>query len=193
VLWIVAPAVLVAALRPWTVRPIESAAPAAFDAGTFAGSAWPRVLREASDHATDVSELALHGGLPSSSARFIKGSGIVTAIDRRSRVGVMRVSVPSASSALVAIQIGPVIRGTAVRDASGFIRFSDFTNQFEFAGAANALNDHVLRIVVGATPVDTLVGRAVTFVGAIGKTPLREDGAIDVVPVQLAVVESTGQ
>ena len=93
----------------------------------------------------------------------------------------------------MAIQIGPVIRGTALRDASSFIRFSDFTNQFDFAGAANALNDHVLRAVVGAMLVDTLVGRNITFIGAIGKSPLREDGAIEIVPVQLELVEAAGK
>jgi predicted lipoprotein len=192
VLWIVAPVALVAILRPWTIRPLESARTAAFDAGTFAASAWPRVLREAEQTATDISELVIGAG-SSSAARFVKGTGTVAAVDRRSRVGVMRVLASGPKPAPVAIQIGPVIRGTAVRDASSFIRFSDFTNQFDFAGAANALNDQVLRSVVGAAPVDTIVGRTVAFVGATGKTPQREDGAIEVVPVRLELVETAGK
>jgi predicted lipoprotein len=193
-LWIVAPALLVAVLRPWTIRPLGGGETAAFDAGTFAVSAWPRVLREATQTASDVSELAIQAG-PSSSAnpRFLKGTGVVGAVDRQSRVGVMRVQVSSSTPATVAIQVGPVIRGTAVRDASTFIQFSDFTNQFDFAGAANALNDHVLRTVIGPIPVDTLVGRTITFIGAIGKSPLREDGAIEIVPVQLELIEAAGK
>ena len=48
------------------------------------------------------------------------------------------------------VQIGPVIRGTALRDAVSFIRFNDFANQFEFAAVSNALHERVLRDVVGA-------------------------------------------
>jgi predicted lipoprotein len=184
---------LVAILRPWTVREIDGGKPAAFDSSTFAVSAWPRVLREATQTATDVSELAIQAGPSSTNARFLKGTGVVAGVDRQSRVGVMRVQVASSKPATVAIQIGPVIRGTALRDASSFIQFSDFTNQFDFAGAANALNDHVLRVVVGAMPVDTLVGRTIAFIGAIGKSPLREDGAIEIVPVQVELVEAAGK
>jgi predicted lipoprotein len=193
VLWILAPVVVVALLRPWTVRPLDGARRVAFDARTFAVSAWPRVLREATQTAGDVSELAIQAGSSPAQARFLKGTGVVVAIDRQSRVGVMRVQVATSKPALVAIQIGPVIRGTALRDASSFIRFSDFTNQFEFAGAATALNDHALRSVVGAMPVDTLVGRTVTFIGAISRSPLREDGAIEIVPAQLELVQAGGK
>jgi predicted lipoprotein len=190
-LWIVAPLLLVAILRPWTIRPLDRAITrAAFDASTFAAAAWPGILREATQTAGDVSELPTTAGVATAKARFLKGTGIVAAVDRQSRVGVMRVRIPGATQGVVAIQVGPVIRGTAVRDASSFIQFSDFTNQFDFAGAANALNDYVLRAVVGAIPIDALVGRTITFIGAIGKSPVREDGAIEIVPLQLEVIEA---
>jgi predicted lipoprotein len=193
VLWVAAPVVLLAILRPWTIRPLEHARAAAFDAGTFAASAWPRVVREAAETATDVSALAADAGSPSAKARFLKGTGLVSAVDRQSRVGVIRVQVSGATPAAVAIQIGPVVRGTALRDASSFIRFSDFTNQFDFAGAANALNDYALRTVVAPVAVDTLAGRTIAFLGAIGKSPVREDGAIEVVPVQVTILGTVGK
>ena len=192
ILWIVAPVALVAILQPWTIRPIEGSQAGAFDAGTFARSAWPRVVRDARQRAVDVSELSVASGSRPATARFLTGTGVVTAVDRQSRVGVLRVRVAGPRPATVAIQIGPVIRGTAVRDASPFIQFSDFTNQFDFAAAANALNDHVLQAVIGPLPLDGLVGRTITFVGAIGKSPLREDGAIEMVPVQAALAEAAG-
>jgi predicted lipoprotein len=189
----VTPVVIVAILRPWTIRPIEGSKPAEFDASTFATAAWPRLLRDATQTAADVAELAIEPGTPLSKARFLRGRGVVAAIDRRSRVGVMLVQVSGSKPATVAIQIGPVIRGTALRDASSFIQFSDFTNQYDFAGAANALNDHVLRSVVGGMAVDALVGRSVAFMGAIGRSPVREDGAIEMVPVQVELVEAAGK
>src|SRR5262245_15984786 len=173
---VVAFAVL-AVVRPWTVRPIETAKPAVFDATTFASSAWPRLVREAEQTAVDVSEIARADGAPQTTARIVKGTGVVTSVDRRSRVGVMLVRVAAAKPMTLAIQIGPVIRGTALRDASGFIHFSDFRNQTDYAAAANALNDAMLRTVVAPLAVDTLQGRTVVFVGAIGKTAPREEGA----------------
>lgn len=191
VLWILVPVAVMAILRPWTVRPLEtaSATKAAFDPGTFVASAWPRLLREAAGTAADVSEVATAVASTPGKARFLKGAGTVAAVDRQSRVGIMRVQLAGSSPRAVAIQIGPVIRGTALRDASSFIEFSDFTNQFDYAGAANALNDYVLHTVLAALPTEVLQGRTVTFIGAAGKAPVREDGAIEIVPVQLELVE----
>jgi predicted lipoprotein len=189
VLWVVAPIAVVAALRPWTVRPLDSSKPVGFDAVTFGSAAWPRLAREAADTAVEVSAVAAPAGAGAPRARFVKGTGVVTAVDRQSRVGVLRVQLPGSGAPAVAIQIGPVLRGTALRDASSFIHFSDFTNQFDYAGAANALNDYALRHVVGVMPIDGLEGRTMAFTGAVGKSPLREDGAIEIVPIQLAVAE----
>jgi len=192
-LWIAAPVLLIAILRPWTVRPLESRKTAAFDPGSFVAAAWPRLLREAAQTAVEVSAVSLSPGASPVKAQFLQGTGVVAAIDRRSRVGVLRVQPSGSGSRMVAIQIGPVVRGTALRDASGFINFSDFTNQFDYAGAANALNDYALRIVVGGLSVDALQGRTILFTGAAGTSPLRDDGAIEIVPVQLRIVEAAGR
>jgi predicted lipoprotein len=182
-----------AILRPWTVRPIADNKPAVFDATAFAQSAWPRLVRESASTAIDVSEIAASTGTPPAAARLVKGTGVVSAIDRRSRVGVMLVRATGARQVAVAIQIGPVIRGTALRDASGFIHFSDFTNQSDYAAAANALNDAALRTVVAPLAIDTLQGRTVMFVGAVGKSAPRDDGAIEVVPVRLEPAEGAAK
>jgi predicted lipoprotein len=189
----VAPLVVLALLRPWTVRPIEHDKPIAFDAETFASSAWPRLVREATQRATDVSEVAPVDANSPAKARLIKGSGVVVAIDRRSRVGVMLVRVTGVTPVHIAIQIGPVIRGTALRDASGFIDFSDFTNQSDYAAAANALNDTALRTVIAPLAIDTLQGRTLVFAGAVGRSAPREDGAIEMVPLRLDVSEASAK
>ena len=192
-LWIVGPIVVVAILRPWTTRPLEAGKPAAFDAEAFASSAWPRIVRDASQSATDAAEILAAGGTSTAQPRFVKGTGVVETLDRQSRVGVMRVRLTASRPTMVAIQVGPVIRGTALRDAASFIHFSDFKNQFDYAGAANALNDYMLRAVVAPASIDTMPGRTIAFTGAIGKMPAREDGAIEIVPVQLEIVEAAGK
>jgi len=192
-LWIAGPVVLLAAIRPWTIRPIDEHKPAVFEPAAFTVSAWPRLLREASQNATDVSEVAVSANAAAAKARFVKGTGVVADIDRKSRVGVMLVRVAGSKPATVAIQVGPVVRGTALRDASSFIQFSDFLNQFDYAGAANALNDYALRTVVGRMPIDTLQGRTIPFIGAVGKSAPREGEAVEIVPVQLDLVGSAAR
>ncbi|WP_413741026.1 DUF2291 family protein [Sodalis sp. RH15] len=44
----------------------------------------------------------------------------------------------------VLLQLGPVIKGNAVRDAAGFIHFEDFKNQVQFAQVSRALNKQAL-------------------------------------------------
>jgi predicted lipoprotein len=188
VLWVVFVAAGLAAVRPWTVRPLHLDKPAAFDATTYAQSVWPRVLSDGMQRATDVGA-SVEGP---TKARFVKGSGVVTAVDGASRVGLLRVRV-SGLAVPVAIQVGPVIRGTALRDASAFIQFSDFTNQSDYAAAANALNDYALRTVIAPLPLTTLPGRTVAFTGAVGRSVAREDGAIEVVPLRIETLEATAK
>ncbi|MEN0616422.1 DUF2291 family protein [Klebsiella indica] len=44
----------------------------------------------------------------------------------------------------LAIQVGPVIRGNAIRDATGF-KFEDFTNQVQFAQLSRAYNREAVK------------------------------------------------
>jgi predicted lipoprotein len=189
-------AAVLAVLRPWTVRPLHTPPAAAFDAGAFAAQAWPRLVEEASRSAVDAAAVrglraqpaapgAAGGEAVTRKAAFVTFTGVVAQIDRRSRVGLARLR-PDAAAGEVAIQIGPVIRGTAVRDATTFIRFGDFANQFEFAAVANALHERVLRDVVGGVDLDRLVGQPVTVLGAAALAPPTAAGApLDVVPIRL--------
>jgi predicted lipoprotein len=127
-------------------------------------------------------------GAPGRKSVFVTATGTVTAIDRRSRVGLARMRVAVGPAGEVAIQIGPVIRGTALRDATSFIRFNDFANQFEFAAVSNALHERVLRDVVGRLDLDALTGTPVTVIGATtlqAGTPA--DAVLDIVPIQLQI------
>ena len=190
-LWIAVPAVVLGILRPWTIRPLEGQKPAIFDAGTFASSVWPRLVREATQTAADLSVPTVASGPSPVKARFVKGTGMVASVDRQSRVGVIRLRLSGSGPGpgLATLQIGPVIRGTALRDAASFIQFSDFTNQIDYAGAANALNDYALRTVMAPLTADILEGTSITFIGAAaGRVPL-EQGAIEIVPVSVAVIE----
>jgi predicted lipoprotein len=186
-------AAALAIVRPWTVVPIQSTPAETFDPHQYVTSIWDsRVLPTALQSAIDLQTfMTTPGGAAAAGsaprAVFVKGTATVSDVDRKSRIGVARLRLPwTADAQHAAIQIGPVLRGTALRDALEFIRFTDFVNQLEFAGVANALNDRVATGVLAGVNVDDLAGRAVTFVGAVPASGAR--AALEIVPVQLMVV-----
>ncbi len=183
-----------AILRPWTIVPIQSTTAGTFDADGYVTSIWDsRVIPTAHGSAIELRAFmesrpgARPDGETAPRAVFVKGSATVANVDRKSRIGLARLRLPWATDAeAAAIQIGPVIRGTALRDALEFIRFTDFINQLEFAGVANALNERVIEGVLTTVNPDTLAGREVAFIGAVSTTT-GAGSTLEIVPVQLQV------
>jgi len=84
----------------------------------------------------------------------------------------------------VNIQIGPAVNGTSLRDAVGFIKFGQFTNQVEFADVATALNREMRAAVLDPLDRTTLAGKSIAFTGAFTfLTPT----LFTITPVQLEV------
>ena len=97
--------------------------------------------------------------------------------------GLMPVTVPSIPrSTRIAVQVGPAINGTALRDATGQISFNDFVNQVEYADAATALNTEMKADLLQGLDPASLVGKDVTVVGATA--PLNPE-VITVTPVSI--------
>jgi predicted lipoprotein len=197
---------------PWTVRPIgtetEAAnGPAAASPVAYVDSIWsarlvPAVLNGAVDARALLDAMAAS---PAGAAQryghreangpvyfLVKGRGTVTAVDTRSRMGLALVDVaPYDGRADISIQIGPVLRGTALRDATGMVRFTDFVNQLQFADVANELNSCVLKTVLAPFDTAKLKGRVVAFAGALAAPPgSAEPPLIELVPIQLTIEES---
>jgi predicted lipoprotein len=187
-----------------TIRPIESKDEApgsqAFDAGAYVDTLWNEDVPAALDEAVDLEELllafeadpALAGerwGRREGSGPFhviVTGSARVAAVDTSSRTGLAEIDVEvPGSTERVHLQIGPVLRGTSIRDALPTVSFDQFVNQIQFADVANELNARVEREVVGDLDREALAGKAVGFVGMVtlGEPPLT------VTPVRLEVGE----
>jgi predicted lipoprotein len=185
---------LLAVLRPWTIRPIEAPRPA-FDATSYVDASWPRVLAEADRTARDAAGVlqafaagdGAAGGPAARPALFVKGRGVVTRVELGSRVGQALIRLDGAPAATVAVQIGPVLRGTAVRDAASFIRFTDFANQFDFAAVSNALNDRVLSTVLERIDRQALAGQPVSFVGGATVRGHGTETSLEVTPLVIGV------
>ncbi|MDP8997554.1 MAG: DUF2291 family protein [Pseudomonadota bacterium] len=88
--------------------------------------------------------------------------GKIVAANTESRAATIDVDVDGDGKADAQIQIGPVIRGTAIRDALDFISFNDFTNQIDFAQFGKAFNSYVNDNVLKTVPRDSLVGKTVS-------------------------------
>jgi len=122
---------------------------------------------------------------------MVKGEGRVISIDTRSKAGLAMVDVPPFDGKPdVSIQIGPVLRGTSLRDATGLVRFSDFVNQLQFADVGNELNDRVLRTVLAPVPLTTLTGKTIAFAGTASGVVNEAPPIRELVPIRLLVQES---
>jgi predicted lipoprotein len=189
----IAVAIVLAIARPWTIRPIHMSPTEAFDADAYVASIWPQILETVDRSAVDVTTIARTlpetGGdsVPTRRAVLVRGSGVVSRVDLSSRVGLAHVQIDGLAAPGVAIQVGPVLRGTALRDALPFVRFTDFANQFDFAAVASSIHRRVLEDVLGPIDVEALAGRNVSFTGAVVIDNARADSTLAIVPVTLRV------
>ena len=156
-------------LRPWTIRPIEREPARPVDASAYVESIWTSRVQPAitaNAVALEFYREAVAGGGATQGPAAVVAEGVVLEVNTSSRVGIATIDLsPADGRADATVQIGPVVRGTSLRDALDFIRFTDFTNQIEFAAVASALNDRVLTDVLGDVDFGTLEGRRVRVVG----------------------------
>ena len=68
----------------------------------------------------------------------VKVDGVVTAANTESRAATL--DVKTSGGLAVTLQIGPVVRGTAIRDMLAFRPFGSFKNQVDYAQYGKALN-----------------------------------------------------
>ena len=74
---------------------------------------------------------------------MVKIEGTIVAADTESRAATLGVDATGQGRTEVTVQIGPAMRGTAIRDALDFVSFNDFTNQIDFARFGKAFNTYV--------------------------------------------------
>jgi len=97
----------------------------------------------------------------------IKGEGKVVAVDVASRHGIVTIETATKSGPLkINLQVGPVVFGTALRDALPFIHFGDFVNQIQYAQVSRALNDRAVKEVRAAFDPKDSLGKTITFYAA---------------------------
>ena len=97
---------------------------------------------------------------------MVKGEGMVTSVNKKSRVGTIEIKLDSDISTKILIAIGPVVKKDSIRDAVGFIQFNDFENQIEFADVSRIIKVNVLNKIIGPIDFDKLLNKKIKFQGA---------------------------
>jgi predicted lipoprotein len=98
---------------------------------------------------------------------LVQFSGKVSKVDSNSLTGTVAVDAEVTGGSLpVRIQIGPIILGTALRDAVKFITFQQFTNQMQFGGVSDEINKRVSQEVISKLNLKSLGGRTLSVKGA---------------------------
>jgi len=151
------------------------------------------------DKAIDVAALreALAGGLDAAGAAHgkqgsgagaawnfpLKGEGAVVEAKLDSRARTAGLDTDGDGTVDVTLQLGPVVKGTALRDAAPFYNFDDFRDQIEFAKLGRALNDKISEGLV--LPEGDITGKTMRFIGVV---PLKKaDEALVVTPISVEV------
>ena len=114
----------------------------------------------------------------------VKGEGTVVEANLTSRARKAMLDTDGDGAADVTLQLGPVIKGSSLRDVAPFYRFGDFRDQIEFAKLARALNDRASGALV--VPEGDLVGKTVSFLGTVDLKSEKDPWLVTAVALSVA-------
>ncbi len=125
----------------------------------------------------------------------VKSEGRVISYDDSSRNGLLLIDIPPyEGEADISLQVGPVIRNTAIRDSLSFIRFSEIGNQLQFASLADELNARMRREVVDPLDLEAIEGKKISFYGAFKADEQAEVlSQLVITPVIIEILEESGE
>jgi predicted lipoprotein len=203
--WLVAAALLLLFLiikPPFVVKPLArpgSTSEATQSKGAqFAEKVWdskvlPIIQEKAQDIVTIVSEIRAdpaaagekYGRRESTNpySYMVRGSGKVLEVNTQSQAGTLVLEVPGLNEK-IALQIGPVVRGTALRDATGAAPFDQFTNQLDYADVAKEMNKRAVKAAFANVDPSSLADKTITFLGAFTFDP-RSKALLLLTPVKV--------
>ena len=150
---------------------------AAFSQSAYGKKQFPVVQRFVTAHAVDAATLAtaVDRDVTAAGKRYgvssDDGATVEVPVKLTGKVG----KVPAAgytpitvtglpAGHMVAVQLGPAVNGTDLRDATGKVQLGQFENQIQYEDAATGINDRLKTVLAKAGAPD-LTGRTVTVEG----------------------------
>ena len=182
---------------------------AGFNAAGYVDSVWasqlvPHFASRANDLATVIA--AIKANLDEAGKQYghradaegspwsfaVKSTGKVVSVNTESRAGTLVVEIPTdAGPQQVTLQIGPVVKGSAIRDSLPFFSFGNVTNQIEYAQVGRAFNERALKEIERPLAELKTPGATLEFKGSISLTSVPETFLIT--PVSLKPVAGGAQ
>lgn len=171
-----------------------------FNAGDDVASFWDsKVVPEITGKAIDLAELlnsansdlstvkdkAYYSGSSTVANFVVKGTGTIKEVNTSSPAGFIVVSLDGYSGeASIQVQIGSVIKGTAVRDSLEFLDYGSYTNQTDWLAVSTSINEKVVKDIIGDLSTDDLVGKKIDFTGCFS---YNSDDVILITPIVFKV------
>ena len=116
---------------------------------------------------------------------IVKGSGTVTAVKNKLRAGYLGVKLDGYDGSVQSrLQIGPVFKGSAVRDTIKLISYKDYKNQIEWAQVSVAFHNLISKEVLAPIDMASLQDKKVSFIGCF---TVSRPSQIQITPVSLTV------
>ena len=150
---------------------VDDVRAAVFSPQDFGAAEFPKVQAEVMARAVDAAALAtaIAADPKAAEAKYavagvypVRLSGMVG----KGKSGIYYVDITGLPPELkLRVQTGPAINGTELRDATGAITFSQFTNQIEYQDAGSALNKEMKRLVLDPLDTANLTGKTIAVTG----------------------------
>ncbi len=80
------------------------------------------------------------------------------------------------------LQIGPIFKGTALRDSLSCIQFSDFDNQMDWSDLSSQIASKIEADVLARLDFENIIGQTITFTGCF---TLGSDKILKIMPVSI--------
>jgi predicted lipoprotein len=183
----------------------ESSAPKGFDPAAYVDGVWdtklvPHFAGKAVDMgklidavAQDPDEAGKKYGLRADAegspwSFAVHAKARLVSVNTESRAGTLVVEIATESGKHeVTLQIGPVVKGSTIRDSVPFFTFENVTNQIEFAQVGRSFNERALKEIAPALPKLTTPGTPLEFHGAISINGVPETYVVT--PVSIKVID----
>lgn len=170
-----------------------------FDPDGYVNTLWDsEVIPYMEENAKELTEVvnALKSGVDQAGSKFgtrkategspwnfiVKGKGKILTVNNETRAGFIELDLaPYDGKMDIKLAIGPVLKGSAIRDTLAFINFDEFKNQIQYAQIGSAFNKKAYDTVISAANVDSLANQEIGFTGAF----TADGAAVTVIPVVL--------
>ncbi|HBO39331.1 MAG TPA: hypothetical protein DD638_11790 [Pasteurellaceae bacterium] len=145
----------------------------------IADKVWMSLVQEAGSSPLALAGLA--GNTQNDKSYFVKFSGMVEGIDDKS--GSMNLNIKTGDE-IIPVQVGSIVRGNALRDATSLIKFDQFKNQIQFARLSKELNKKAIAHI--SKPDPSWIGKNIEILTAL---TIKNNQIQDVVPIEINIAD----